>query len=64
MLCSLATKIGDDQLDRVRSLESELGVTMLAFSCLPLEPAEIDDVGIGRIKQLEEELGVSLVAVQ
>lgn len=64
MLCSLATKIGDDQLAQVKTLESELGVTMLAFSCLPLEPAEVDDAGIGRIKQLEDELGFALVAVK
>ena len=64
MLCSLATKLGDDQIEQISALEDELGVTMLAFVCHPLDPAPIDQDQIARIAGLEEKLGVSLVAVQ
>jgi len=64
MLCSLATKLGDDQLGQISALEEELGVTMLAFVCHPLDPAPIDKDQIARIAGLEEKLGVSLVAVR
>ena len=64
MLCSLATKLGDDQLGQITALEEELGVTMLAFVCHPLDPATIDKDKLGRINDLEEKLGVSLVAVR
>jgi len=63
MLCSLATKLGDDQLAQIGTLEKELGVTLLAFSCHPLDPAAIDDGQLARVKALEEKLGISLVAV-
>ena len=64
MMCSLATKLGDDQIEQISALEDELGVTMLAFVCHPLDPAPIDQDQIARIAGLEEKLGVSLVAVQ
>jgi hypothetical protein len=64
MLCSLATKLGDDQLGQIAALEEELGVTMLAFVCHPMDPAPIGKDEIGRINDLEEKLGVSLVAIR
>jgi hypothetical protein len=64
MLCSLATKIEDGQLGEVKSLENELGVTVLVFSCMPVDAAELDQGKLARIKQLEDKLGVSLVAVK
>jgi hypothetical protein len=63
MLCSISTKLGDAELAEIGTLEKELGVTMLAFNCHPLDPAQIDDRQLDSIKQLEEKLGVSLVAV-
>jgi len=63
MLCSLSTKLGEQDLAEIGALEEELGVTMLAFSCHPVDPAAIDDVQLTSIKQLEEKLGISLVAV-
>jgi hypothetical protein len=63
MLCSLAGKLEPGDLAAIGGLEEELGVTLLAYSCMPLEPAPIDDAKLGRIKDLEERLGVSLVAV-
>lgn len=63
MLCSLSTKLGDTELGQIGALEEELGVTMLAFNCHPVDPAELDDRQLTSIKQLEERLGISLVAV-
>ena len=64
MLCSLATKLADDQLAQIAALEEELGVTMLAFVCHPADPAPIGTDKVARINELEETLGVSLVAVR
>lgn len=64
MLCSLATKVGELELGEVAALERELGVTLLAFACHDVQPAEADERQIGRIREVEERLGVSLVAVK
>ena len=63
MLCSLSTKLGEKELAEIGAVEQEFGVTMLAFSCHPSDPAAIDDRQLTAIKELEEKLGVSLVAV-
>jgi len=63
MLCTLAGKLGDKELQDIRQLEQELGVTILAYSCYQAEPAAVDDGQLARLRQLEERLGVSLVAV-
>jgi len=63
MLCSLSSKLGEADLKEIGRLEEELGVTMLAFNCHPVDPAEIDDARLTRIMELEEKLGVSLVAI-
>ena len=64
MLCSLATKLGDRELGEVAALEREIGVTILAFACHDVEPAEADERQLGRIREVEERRGVSLVAVK
>jgi hypothetical protein len=64
MLCSLASKLGEDQIGQIATLEEELGVTMLAFVCHPLDPAPIRKDQLARIMDLEERLGVSLVAIR
>ena len=63
MLCSLSTKLGEKELAEIGAPEEELGVTMLACNCHPVDPAPIDDRQLDSIKGLEEKLGVSLVAV-
>jgi hypothetical protein len=63
MLCSLSTKLGEKELAEIGALEEELGVTMLAFNCHPVDPAEVDDRQLTSIKELEEKLRISLVAV-
>jgi hypothetical protein len=64
MLCSLATKLGDEDLARIKKLEKETGLTVVAFACHPVEPAAATSDQVGAIKELEEELGMALVAVK
>lgn len=58
MLCSLSTKLG-----AIKTLEKELGKTLLAFSCYPLKPAEISKDQLAKVQEVEKKLGISLVAV-
>ena len=64
MLCSLATALDRQQLDRIGALEKELGVPVLAFACHSAEPAVIGGGQVDKIREVERELGVSLVAVK
>ena len=63
MLCTLADRLGESELDEIRRLERELGTTILAYSCYQAEPAPVDDRQLARLQELEQRLGVSLVAV-
>jgi len=64
MMCSLATNVGTQQLDEIRSLELQLGTTLLAYGCHELQPAKKSDEQLAEIKKLEGKLGVVLVAVE
>lgn len=64
MLCSVATKLGDQELARIRALEKDTGLTLVAFARHPIEPAVATPAQVGAIKELEEELGMALVAVE
>lgn len=64
MLCSLATRLDQDQIAEIESLAQDLGTPILAFACHQADAAPIDDSQIGRIKSLENRLGVALVAVK
>jgi hypothetical protein len=64
MLCSLATRVGEKELAEIRTLEQNLGMTLLAFSCHDTEAAPATEEQIGRIRALEDKLGVALVAVE
>jgi hypothetical protein len=64
MLCSLATKLDQGQIEEIESLAKDLGTPILAYSCYKADAAPIDDGQIGRIKELEGKLGVALVAVR
>jgi hypothetical protein len=63
MLCSLSTKLGASELDRISDLEQRIGHTLLAFSCYQSEPADLTPEQLAKIKDLESGLGISLVAV-
>ncbi|SHJ18829.1 hypothetical protein SAMN02745216_01157 [Desulfatibacillum alkenivorans DSM 16219] len=62
MLCSLS-KLEEKDLKEIQALESELGKTVLAFSCHKTAPAALDDDKLKKIQALESRLGLSLVAV-
>jgi hypothetical protein len=64
MLCSLATKLDQGQLDEISALERDLGTPILAFACHQMEAAPMDAAQIDRIVALENKLGVALVAVK
>ena len=62
-LISLAN-LSDKDLEKIKNLESRLGVTLLAYSwCQGPELANLDQKNLDDIKKLEEELGISLVAL-
>lgn len=63
MLCSLSTKLGDQELNAIKTLEKEVGHSLLAFSCHALKPAEVNTDQLAKIQTLENKLGISLVAV-
>ena len=63
MLCSLATKLGEAEMNAIETLEKEVGRPLLAFSCHSLEPADISTDQLAKIQALENKLGISLVAV-
>jgi hypothetical protein len=63
MLCSLSTKLDEAGISQISALEEELGVTLLAYQCHPLDPAALDEGQLTKITALEEQLGVALVAV-
>jgi hypothetical protein len=63
MLCSLATKVNDEAIDAINTLEKDLGKTLLAFQCHDLKPSELSAAELQRIKEVETKLGISLVAV-
>jgi ribosome assembly protein YihI (activator of Der GTPase) len=38
MVCDIARNLEDEQLERINTLEQDLGLTVVAFSCRSLEP--------------------------
>jgi len=64
MLCSLATKVPDETVAAINSLEKDLGKTLLAFQCHNLKPSDLSEAELKRIQEVETKLGVSLVAVE
>ena len=48
MLCSLATKLDQGQIEEIESLAKDLGTPILAFACHQTDAAPIDDAQIGR----------------
>ena len=62
MLCSLSN-LKEQDLSQIQSLETDLGQTLLAFSCHDASPAALDAEKLEKIQALEKHLGISLVAV-
>jgi hypothetical protein len=57
MLCEIARNLDEQQLETIRTLEQDLGVLIVAFSCRELEPAREE-----RLRQIMAELGPVLQA--
>jgi hypothetical protein len=64
MLCSLATKLDQGQIQEIETLAQDVGTPILAFACHQMDAAPLDAAQIDRIKSLEDKLGVALVAVR
>jgi hypothetical protein len=58
MLCSLATKLDQGQIQEIESLEKDLGTPILAFACHQMDAAPMDAAQVDRLKELEDRLGV------
>ncbi|MCB2193583.1 MAG: hypothetical protein KQI62_18560, partial [Deltaproteobacteria bacterium] len=63
MICSLSS-LNDQDIAKIKQLESDLGQTLLAFSCHAIQLAQLDEAKLDKIQDLEKSLGISLVAVQ
>jgi hypothetical protein len=57
MFCDIARNLKEDQLQRIRALEEDLGLTVVAFSCRSLDPAREE-----RLRAMMAELGLLLQA--
>jgi hypothetical protein len=57
MLCDIARNLADDKLARIKTLENDLGLTIVAFSCRSLDPARE-----ARLREVMEQLGPQLQA--
>ena len=57
MYCEIARNLEADDLEKVRALEGDLGLTLVAFSCRSLDPAREE-----RLRKMIEELGPVLQA--
>jgi len=57
MLCDIARNLADDKLERIKTLESDLGLTIVAFSCRSLDPAREE-----RLREVMQQLGPQLQA--
>jgi len=57
MYCDIAGNLEEDRLRRIRDLEEDLGLTIVAFSCRSLDPAREE-----RLRAIMEEMGPQLQA--
>jgi hypothetical protein len=57
MFCDIARNLEDGKLERIKSLEDDLGLTIVAFSCRSLDPAREE-----RLRAIMGELGPLLQA--
>lgn len=62
MLCTFS-QLDQKTIERIKSLEQELKRPIVAYSCLPGEPAPLTEEELAKIKTAEEQLGLTLVAM-
>lgn len=57
MLCEIARKLEGQDLERIQTLEKDLGLTIVAFSCRSLDPSREE-----RLLKMMDEFGPQLQA--
>ena len=57
MFCEITRKLEDDDLEKIQTLENDLGITLVAFSCRSLDPAREE-----KLQKIMDELGPMLQA--
>jgi hypothetical protein len=57
MLCEIARNLDGDRLETVKTLEHDLGLTLVAFSCRTVAPARE-----AKLQKMMEEFGAQLQA--
>ncbi|NLE21341.1 MAG: hypothetical protein GX624_00960 [Actinobacteria bacterium] len=57
MFCEITRKLDEQALARIQSLEEDLGVALVAFSCRSLDPAREE-----KLRRIMDELGPQLQA--
>jgi len=57
MFCEITRKLEDNDLEKIRTLEGDLGITLVAFSCRSLDPAREE-----KLQKIMDELGPMLQA--
>jgi hypothetical protein len=62
MICMGYASISPEQVEMVKKLEKEMGVTLLAYARPTY--STLKDADLKRIQDLEKELGLSLVAYE
>ena len=62
MLCTFS-QLNQKTVDRIKELEVELKRPLIAYTCLPGDPARLSDEDLDKIRSAEQQLGVTLVAV-
>jgi hypothetical protein len=62
MICMGYASLSPEQVEKVKNVEKEMGITLLAYA----KPtyAKLKDADMKRIKDLETDLGLSLVAYE
>lgn len=63
MLSSLS-KLTTDELEAVKSLEKELGKTLLSYSSYDVVAEDLTVAELEKVRELEKTLGTALVAVK
>ena len=57
MICEITRRLEGEELEKIQSLEQDLGLTLVAFSCRSLDPAREE-----RLRQILKEFGPRLQA--
>jgi hypothetical protein len=63
MMCGL-TRLDEGKLATIKSVEKNIGKTILAYECHDIKPAELSKDELAQLTETEKKLGVVLVAVK